>query len=80
MVLFLIGVEIESENWNFLSHGTMGKHPMQSLYTGSYHTVISVSGFKTVVPVQHTLIEAPQERATLIHKSLYDPFTINYIV
>ena len=26
-------VETESENWNFLKYGRIGKHPVQSLYT-----------------------------------------------
>ena len=25
-------IETESENWNFLKYGRIGKHPMQSLY------------------------------------------------
>ena len=27
----LIKIETESENWNFLKYGRIGKHPMQSL-------------------------------------------------
>ena len=36
MVIFTlmsVDVETESENWNFLKYGRIGKHPMQSLYT-----------------------------------------------
>ena len=29
-------LETESENWNFLKYGRIGKHPMQSLYTRYY--------------------------------------------
>ena len=31
-----LDVKIESENWNFLKYGRIGKHPMQSLYTRMY--------------------------------------------
>ena len=37
--LMLVDVETESENWNFLKYGRIGKHPMQSLYTGYYRTL-----------------------------------------
>ena len=34
--LMTVNVETESENWNFLKYGRIGKHPMQSLYTRYY--------------------------------------------
>ena len=38
--LILLDVdETESENWMFLMHGRIGKHPMQSLYTRYYRTL-----------------------------------------
>ena len=33
--MMLVAVETESENWNFLMYGRIGKHPMQSLYSDS---------------------------------------------
>ena len=38
-ILMLVDVETESENWNFLKYGRIGKHPMQSLYTRYYRTL-----------------------------------------
>ena len=32
-------IETESENWNFLKYGRIGKHPVQSLYTRYYRTL-----------------------------------------
>ena len=33
--LMTVDVETESENWNFLKYGRIGKHPMQSLIQGT---------------------------------------------
>ena len=44
MVIFtlvLLDVETESENWDFLKYGRIGKHPMQSLYTRYYRSLAS---------------------------------------
>ena len=32
-------IETESENWNFLKYGSIGKHPMQSLYTARMRAI-----------------------------------------
>ena len=39
MVIFTEDVETESETGISLMYGRIGKHPMQSLYTGYYHTL-----------------------------------------
>ena len=49
-----VNVETESENWNFLKYGRMGKHPMQSLYTRYYiPSVLAIYSYtvKTVTVV-----------------------------
>ena len=31
LILTLMSVEVETQNWNFLKYGRIAKHPMQSL-------------------------------------------------
>ena len=31
-----VSIETETENWNFLKYGGIGKHPVQSLYARYY--------------------------------------------
>ena len=38
-------IESESKSWNFFKYGRIGKHPMQSLYTGYYHTLWFIPTF-----------------------------------
>ena len=54
MVIFtlrLVDFETESENWNFLKYGRIGKHPMQPKYLQS----------KNIMPIKEMLINESQK-------------------
>ena len=49
-MLYIVDGELtESENWNFLKNGRIGKHPMQSLYKVLPYLVIICSSMFVIV-------------------------------
>ena len=51
--LILVNVDL---NWNFPKYGTIGKHPMQSLYTGYYRTLCKINtnvGIQKILMIMH---------------------------
>ena len=70
----LVDVETESENWNFLKYGRIGKHPMQSLYTRYYlpcdATPILLTVINCAVPSLSLSVTKVFLRTFVIHKKI----------